>query len=218
MKTIILSRQSHQQGFIQGAIIFALALVAIIIATFSSGASDTADNVNKEQAKAFAGQTISAGAKIETAYFRAQADRRVPFDGGIADTNLLVKASAGSIRGAEWSLASYAQFPNLDNTMFRNNTPGNWSVVAHNFGVTNTNSVVVELNNLQQSVCTAINQKLTLKIGSFAAASTLTRAQVASNNFQKLLTELGSTPIEGCYNNSSSYTYFKVLHAGFRAD
>jgi hypothetical protein len=224
MKTIISSRQSRQQGFIQGAIIFALALIAIIIATFSSGSSDTADNVNKEQAKAYAGSIVAAGAKLYAAYLQAQTDRRVPFVSNAGSfISIVGTATAPDVGGQDtWALASYARLPTMDSGAFSDDKPSN----AWIFLDKKTNSsdaacdtalctLYLQLPNLKRSVCEAINFKVTAKPPKAGLPSETVMFNVASNNSQ-LLSDIGSTGIEGCYNKGTAgtpnYTYFKAVH------
>ena len=153
----------NERGFIQGAIIFALALIAIIITTFSSGSSDTADNVNKEQAKSYAGTIISAGAKIYTAYLQAQSDRRTPLvQNGTSPALVVGTASAPApVNGrATWALASYARLPTVDSGAFANDQISNsWLLSIKKIGTSVDETctledctVFLQLKNLKRSV------------------------------------------------------------------
>jgi hypothetical protein len=229
MKTIISSRQSRQQGFIQGAIIFALALIAIIIATFSSGSSDTADNVNKEQAKSYAGSIVAAGAKLYTAYLQAQTDRRVPFVNNAGNVAVIVgAASAPSPAGVggqdTWALASYARLPTMDSGAFANDQTSNgWIFLDRKTNATDATcdtalcTLYLQLPGLKRSVCEAINFKVTSKPPKAGTATATVMYTVASDNYQ--VADVGSTGIEGCYNKgtvaSPDYTYFKALHTNW---
>lgn len=230
---------TRQRGFIQGAIIFALALIAVIITVLSSGSSDNADQLSREQAKQQAGQIISAGTKIYTGYLRAQSDGLNPFMQSGA--NLIVTAKASNANAPSWDLSKYSVFPRIDEIAFNTNSAQAFQITRageaqiDNSGLgsidsdcasTSKCSLLLTLDNLRKSVCDALNLKLNKKAGKTLDAMSNITSETVPGKVVFLLGQVDPNSgvdagsLEGCYNSNSSvgektYRYFKVLHVNW---
>jgi len=224
------SVQMNQRGFIQGVIIFALALIAIVVATLSSGSSDNSEQISKEQSNAYANEMIAAGGRAQDAYFRALADGNQGLVASNGAATLMVGATAASAPQT-WILASYAQLPILDSDAYLNRTNGTWRTYASALNGIGTPAnpsgpanLVIEHGPVKIALCEAINRKITntrdntwpafngVATNYFTTASSLN--MVAATGLS-----LSGSKIEGCYYNGSAIsnggTYFRVLHHNF---
>ena len=235
-----------QRGFIQGAIIFALALIAVIIAVLSSGTSDNADQLSREQAKQQAGQIISGGAKIYSGYLRAQADGLNPFQvsgGGTALSNLVIPQPAlATVASQAWDLRKYSGFPKIDDVAFAGNAAlpfliqdiGEVLVTGIATSISNSGcgaavpcTLLVTLDGLKKSVCDAINFKMN-KIPGRTLESMDPIVASGTSSPGRTITELGQVNvnfepgagnIEGCFKvgaGSNNHMYFKALHVNWK--
>lgn len=69
------SRRAGQRGFIQGAILFALALIGILVAAFATSNQGVSTQTDSEEARVNASLIIKAGSDVQDAVNRAIADR-----------------------------------------------------------------------------------------------------------------------------------------------
>lgn len=68
-------RRARQAGFIQGAILFALALIGILVAAFATSNQGVSTQTDSEEARINASLLIKAGSDVQDAINRAVADR-----------------------------------------------------------------------------------------------------------------------------------------------
>lgn len=78
----------RQGGFIQGAILFALVIIAVVVAAFSLANRDSQNNADNEQARVNGAFVLKVGNDIQTGVNRAIADGFATSD--IADKLLLI--------------------------------------------------------------------------------------------------------------------------------
>ena len=64
----------RQGGFIQGAILFALVIIAVVVAAFSLANRDSTNNADNEQARVNASFVLKVGSDMQTGINRAIAD------------------------------------------------------------------------------------------------------------------------------------------------
>ena len=69
------SHRARQGGFIQGAILFALALIGILVAAFATSNQGVSTQTDSEEARVNASLLIKAGSDVQDAINRAVADR-----------------------------------------------------------------------------------------------------------------------------------------------
>jgi len=219
-----------QRGFIQGVIIFALALIAIVVATLSSGSSDNSEQISKEQSNAYANEMIAAGGRAQDAYFRALADGN---QGLVSSNNVatLIVGATASTGTQTWILASYAQLPILDSDAYLNRNNGTWRTYASALtgtgapGTGAAANLVIEHGPVKISLCQAINRKLTNTKDNTWPAFSNTATTYFTNSIALNMVAAGTglsvdgSKIEGCYYNSAAVngggTYYKVLHHNF---
>lgn len=68
-------RRARQAGFIQGAILFALALIGILVAAFATSNQGVSTQTDSEEARINSSLIIKAGSDVQDAVNRAVADR-----------------------------------------------------------------------------------------------------------------------------------------------
>ena len=82
----------HSAGFIQGVLLFGIALLAVVIAAFSFSNKSSSNSTAAEEAKTYAATIVSHGNAIKSATERFRLDRGGLFsqaDGTLALTNLM---------------------------------------------------------------------------------------------------------------------------------
>ena len=84
-----------QGGFIQGAILFALVIIAVVVAAFSLANRDSQNNADTEQARVNASYVLKVGNDLQSAVNRAIADGLLP-SAASATIKLDATASSGS--------------------------------------------------------------------------------------------------------------------------
>ncbi len=199
----------RQGGFIQGAILFALVIIAVVVAAFSLANRDSTNNADNEQARVNASFVLKVGSDMQTGINRAIADGFPT--AGIPNKLFLDDAPADPAAG-ELSLfdptlryVSRPQFPPtaLDDPTAQpfGDTLGAGATVAFTpVGIEGVgqsdNDVVLEIPGLRQDVCRRIN--------------------VSANNLLPTappLTEAGEGGArEGCYGDAEGPgTYFRVV-------
>ena len=212
----------RERGFIQGVIIFALALIAIVVATLSSGSSDNSEAISKEQANAFAGEILNVGARMQEGYFRGQVDGRTGYDTSVdpltANSVIVMLGSTVNTSSGQWALASYSKFPAVfDADAYAGGKTGSWSTDYQS--IASKGAIIIKHTKFRGSVCDAINKKLSIAAnGLYASSGDTDYKNVASNN-GFLGATAGATRIEGCYGwtPKDGGTYFKVLQYGISA-
>ena len=195
----------RQGGFIQGAILFALVIIAVVVAAFSLANRDSQNNADTEQARVNSAYVLKVGSDIQNGINRATADGFPPADLG---TKLLLETDADETSG-ELSLfdpnlryTARPQFPTtalVDATAqpFGDAETGEEATATLNLQVAPSvgggdQDVVLLITNLREDVCKRIN--------------------VSTNNV--LVTATLPTDVagrEGCYTDSTNFIYYRVV-------
>ena len=104
----------RQGGFIQGAILFALVIIAVVVAAFSLANRDSNNSADTEQARVNASFVMKAGNDIQTALSRAVADGLPPANinsTGVVFDNTASSATVVNLFDTKLRYAVRLQFP-----------------------------------------------------------------------------------------------------------
>ena len=104
----------RQGGFIQGAILFALVIIAVVVAAFSLANRDSQNNADSEQARVNASFVLKVGNDIQSGISRAVADGFPPAqldDTGIAFDNTASSGTTINLFDPALRYVSRPQFP-----------------------------------------------------------------------------------------------------------
>jgi len=202
----------RQGGFIQGAILFALVIIAVVVAAFSLANRDSTNNADNEQARVNASFVLKVGSDMQTGINRAIADG---FPSAGIPTKLILLADQGaaedqlSLFDPTLRYVSRPQFPPtaLDDAAtqpFEAGAAGDLKVsfdatqAIIGVGEDDLADVLLLVPNLRQDVCRRIN------VSANSALPTATPPASA--------TEVSGRR-EGCYAASatSAGTYFRVV-------
>ena len=199
----------RQGGFIQGAILFALVIIAVVVAAFSLANRDSQSSADSEQARVNASFVLKVGNDIQTGVNRAVADGLQPTDissklglaktaptGGLVLFDPTLKYMVRpQFPATALATASTAQ-PFTGNTADADGTGATATFAATAAGLTGVGGsdkeVVIKVPGLKKDVCSRIN--------------------VTTNG--KLVTDAIPTAIdsrEGCYLDDTVYTYYRVI-------
>jgi hypothetical protein len=197
----------RQGGFIQGAILFALVIIAVVVAAFSLANRDSQSSADSEQARVNASFVLKVGNDLQTGINRAIADGFSPanledqmfFDGTDSDdTNL-------NLFDSTLKYMVRPQFPNTalvdpDTQPFADaaDNAADW-VVTDIAGVGGADAdAVVTVTGLKEDVCKRIN---------VTANGVLVSAGLPSD------IDTGDSVgwREGCYVSGTDFVYFRVV-------
>ena len=192
----------RQGGFIQGAILFALVIIAVVVAAFSLANRDSQNNADSEQAKVNSTFILKVGNDLQSAVNRAIADGANP-----ATINTSIKFT-GTSDGTALNLFDetlrYLTRPNFPATALQ--APG--TAVAFSFatpaavgGVGGSGTEqIIQFDNLAQDVCVRINATVNGTLVTATPPATVTAA-------------LALTPAwrEGCFGAGTAFSYFRVV-------
>ena len=199
----------RQGGFIQGAILFALVIIAVVVAAFSLANRDSSNSADNEQARVNAAFVLKVGSDIQTGINRAVADGFPTVD---IQQKLLLNVDSTTAAGAmslfDRTLRYVArpQFPPtaLDDGSSQPFIAGASGATAVRFDAVavtgvggSEEDVLLEIPNLRNDVCRRIN--------------------VTANNLLPTAPPLEDAgeggAREGCYAASAggSGTYFRVV-------
>lgn len=197
----------RQGGFIQGAILFALVIIAVVVAAFSLANRDSQSSADSEQARVNASFVLKVGNDIQTGVNRAVADGLQP-DQLVSKLGLAKAAPTGGLVLFDPTL-KYMVRPQFPPTALASSstaqpfigsdgdgTGATASLVATAAGLTGVGGslkeVIVKVPGLKKDVCSRIN--------------------VTTNG--ALVTDTIPTSIttrEGCADESGVYTYYRVV-------
>jgi type II secretory pathway pseudopilin PulG len=191
----------RQSGFIQGTILFALAILGVIIAAFAVSNTGSSTNTDTERDRVNAGVILKAGSDLQDAFSRAMGDNwQAPDIELTGATN-----PATPVLYLYDPLYKYAVQVRLPDQAFENNTAvafADDNVLGTALGDSSVQERVVTLTGLRANVCRRINNLVTGGPWNANATPPATLAAAAS-------TISGS---EGCYGDSTAgYTYYRVV-------
>jgi hypothetical protein len=195
-----------QGGFIQGAILFALVIIAVVVAAFSLANRDSQNNADTEHARVNASYVLKVGNDIQTAVNRAIADGMAPSD---VNANLLLMgataAPALSIFDPDVKYLVRPQFPKtalqVDDQPFTSTVTArqpNWALSAITGVGGNDKELVLQIPNIKQIVCQRINASANGLI--VVAAPPADLAAIATAGYR-----------EGCFGSGTTFTYFRTV-------
>lgn len=190
----------RQGGFIQGTILFALAILGVIIAAFAVSNTGSSTNTDTERDRVNAGVILKAGSDLQDAFSRAMGDNWQAPDIELTG----VTNPTTPVLYLYDPLYKYAVQVRLPDQAFENNTAvafADDNVAATNLGDSTVEERVVTLTGLRANVCRRINNLVTG--GPWNANATLPATLTAAAS-----TISGS---EGCYGTAGSYTYYRVV-------
>jgi hypothetical protein len=189
----------RQGGFIQGAILFALVIIAVVVAAFSLANRDNQTSADTEQARVNASFVLKVGNDLQSAVSRAIADGaqpdRVTLDLAFADT------SSGTSVGLFDPALRYLSQPSYPVTALSATsvTYGWQSRVISGVGGGATEAILT-VAGLDEAVCARIN---TTANGTLVTAAPPATVQAA----------IALTPAwrEGCVGTGAGSTYFRAV-------
>lgn len=197
----------RQGGFIQGAILFALVIIAVVVAAFSLANRDSQSSADSEQARVNASFVLKVGNDLQTGINRAIAD-------GFAPANLEDDMVFNSTESDGTTLNLFdptlkymvrPQFPNTalvdpDAQPFAAATSNAaaWDVTPiDGVGGADTDAVVT-VTGLKEDVCKRIN---------VTANGVLVSADLPG----AIDTGASAGWREGCFGDGTDFTYFRVV-------
>lgn len=203
----------RQGGFIQGAILFALVIIAVVVAAFSLANRDSNNNADVETARVAATVLMTTGTNVSNGINRALADG---FSSENVSGKLKLVGTANTASGEVDlfdSTLRYAVRPELprnsltvDTQPFASGTTGADAAAFVSAAITGIGStrkdVRLEVPNIPKLVCQRINNLANGKVVSAdpAATAATTTAQNGTDQAR-----------EGCYGAGPNYTYFRVV-------
>jgi len=207
----------RQGGFIQGAILFALVIIAVVVAAFSLANKDSNTNADAETARVAATLVLKTGSDIQSGVNRAVADGLPASD---VQTNLVVQGTAddGKTDLFDTTLrnASRPQLPE--------NGLADGSTAAQPFaaGAALADGVAAKLSKQALTGFGTTQQEVILEIPGFTKLvcqriNNLANGTGTTEDPKTALTDVeapdGSTQAsEGCFGpEAGPYTYFRVL-------
>lgn len=145
----------HQHGFIQGAILFALALIVVIIAAFAAANNDTTSNADIERDRANAAVVVAASVNLKTAVDRALADGNLLTNLQPQAAPVAASGSAATPVGLFNPTLGYASAPTIPPAAIVTGKVAAFSIAS--VVVTGLGSAaaetVIQIDNLTASVC-----------------------------------------------------------------
>jgi hypothetical protein len=203
----------RQGGFIQGAILFALVIIAVVVAAFSLANRDSQSSADTEQARVNASFVLKVGNDIQTGVNRAIADGLAPENltsSGVLLNQTASSASALNLFDSNLKYVVRPQFPPTALNTATTTQPfagsdgvgtgatGNWVAKAVTGAGSSNREAIIQIPGLKPDVCKRIN---------VTANSVLVTADLPAD-----LTAAPGEWREGCFGTSSSAgTYFRVV-------
>ena len=202
----------RQGGFIQGAILFALVIIAVVVAAFSLANRDSQSSADSEQARVNASFVLKVGNDLQTGINRAIADGFNParleddmiFNNGASDgttLNLFEENLKYMVR---------PQFPNtalIDGaTQPFDDAATNevaWAVQAiEGAGDAAQDEAIITVSGLKEDVCKRVN----VTANGVLVSADLPDAVGGENGDWR----------EGCYASGGDFIYFRVVATDVR--
>ena len=194
----------RQGGFIQGAILFALVIIAVVVAAFSLANRDSQSSADSEQARVNASFVLKVGNDLQTGVNRAIADG---FPAKDVKGKLVFKtASTGELDLFDSTLKYLIrpQFPTTAlqvpaNQPFDATTPlATFSANVVVGAGSGDKETIISVSNLKEDVCKRINVTTNGKLVTDAPDATVAAAALLGKR-------------EGCVGSGTSFSYFRVV-------
>ncbi len=198
----------RQGGFIQGAILFALVIIAVVVAAFSLANQDNQTNADSEEARVNATYVLKVGNDVQAAINRAIADGVAPAE---VHDDITFTATSATGKVGLWDpdlryLSAAPRFP--ASAQSGTLAPALvWVAAPLSTGAGGAGlEQVVQLENVNRAVCWRINNVANGTVPNAAPPANLAAATT------------GGTPAllwrEGCFGNNdaaTAHTYFRVV-------
>jgi hypothetical protein len=192
----------RQGGFIQGAILFALVIIAVVVAAFSLASQDNQTSADTEEAKVNATYVLKVGTDLQNGINRAIADGVDPAQ---VDTQITFGNVSDTTTVALWDpalryLAAAPRFPDAVRAA-PGTAPGISWVAPANAGFGGAgDEQVIQITGIAEAVCQRINNLANATVITATIPATLATA-----------TALGWR--EGCHVGAAvpAHTYFRVV-------
>lgn len=204
----------RQGGFIQGAILFALVIIAVVVAAFSLANRDSQNNADTEQARVNATFVLKVGNDLQSAVNRAIADGMLP-----ADVSTKIKLDQSTSSGSVVNLfdpnlkyLTRPEFPAsaLSGTTqpFRGTDGVGTGALAgfetdtalNNVGSVSGAEAIIKFSGIKEEVCKRVNTTVNGTLVTASPPATLSAAVGGTNLWR-----------EGCYGSSPTFTYFRAV-------
>lgn len=209
----------RQGGFIQGAILFALVIIAVVVAAFSLANRDSQSSADSEQARVNASFVLKVGNDLQTGINRAIADGFNPAnldpDSTAGSMVFNSDASDGTVLNLFEENLKYMirpQFPNTalvdpDSQPFADTATNGVALVLANItgvGDAAASEAVVTVTGLKEDVCKRINVTAN---GVLVSADVPAAIDDDSNGWR-----------EGCYKSGTEFVYYRVVATDVKLD
>ena len=198
----------RQGGFIQGAILFALVIIAVVVAAFSLANRDSQSSADSEQARVNASFVLTVGNNLQTGVSRAIADG---FQTANLSTNMkFIQADADGVGDLNLfdDTLKYMIRPPFPLTALEDpdaqpfaedETSATWQVYpVIGVGVEAQNEAIIVIGNLKEDVCRRINV-------------TANRAVVTDDILGSVEIAADAGLREGCVGATTDFSYFRVV-------
>ena len=194
----------RQGGFIQGAILFALVIIAVVVAAFSLANQDNQTNADSEEARVNATYVLKVGNDIQAAVNRAIADGVNPAEvnSDITFTNTSATGSVGLWDPNLRYLSAAPRFP----ASVQNGTTApalSWAAPLSTGAGGTLGEQVLQIANISRAVCWRINNVANDFLPNQAPPASLAAAILLTPNWR-----------EGCFGDNgaaTAHTYFRVV-------
>lgn len=194
----------RQGGFIQGAILFALVIIAVVVAAFSLANRDSQSSADSEQARVNASFVLKVGNDLQTGVNRAIADG---FPAKDVKGKLVFKTAATGELDLFDSTLKYLIRPQFPTTALQDPSkqPFDASTPQASFSThvvvgagSGDKETVIEVSNLKEDVCKRINVTTNGKLVTDAPDATVAAAALLGKR-------------EGCVGSGTAFSYFRVV-------
>ena len=194
----------RQGGFIQGAILFALVIIAVVVAAFSLANRDSQSSADTEQARVNASFVLKVGNDLQTGVNRAIADG---FPAKDVKGKLVFKTAADGELDLFDSTLKYLIRPQFPTTALQDSSKQPFDATAPlarftTHVVVGAGSVdketVIEVSNLKEDVCKRINVTTNGKLVTDDPDATVAAAAALGKR-------------EGCVGAGEAFSYFRVV-------
>ena len=203
----------RQGGFIQGAILFALVILAVVVAAFSLASRDSNSSADTETARVGATLVLKTGSDIANGVSRAVSDGLPAADA--QSTLVLTGTATGSKLDLFDTTLRYASRPEIpENALaggstavqpFASGTGGTASLKSVNLAGSTMMDTVLEVPGLTKLVCQRINNLANnVLVNAEPVGQTDTKAADGVTQAREGCALTGST-------GAPTYTYFRVI-------
>jgi hypothetical protein len=207
----------RQGGFIQGAILFALVIIAVVVAAFSLANRDSQSSADTEQARVNASFVLKVGNDLQTGVNRAIADGLSPANltsSGVLFNETASSGTAVNLFDAGLKYVVRPQFPptalitGAEQPFAGSDGAGkgataSWASKTVTGAGSGTKEAIVQIPGLKADVCKRINVTANNQLVTASLPATLTATTPSGFDTWR----------EGCFGagDATGHTYFRVV-------